>query len=119
MCVVLLRQMPSTSHPQVLQDHDVPESGWGWGFHRDGLRPAEARIGAPRVQEGPHSALLQWPAPFCLQTSTKGGVFASLCIKWREEASRGFFRAREGMLRAWTAHQVTGRHCVREVRQAG
>lgn len=32
---------------------------------------------------------------------------------------RVFFRAREGTLSAWTAHQMTGRHCVWEVRQAG
>lgn len=38
----------------------------------------------------------RWPVPFCLQTSTKDGVFASLCIKWREEASQGFFQGTGG-----------------------
>ena len=70
--------------------------GWGEGLSRDGLQGAEARIGALKVQGGPQSALLRWPIPFCLQTSTKGGVCASLCIKWREEASQGFFQGTGG-----------------------
>ena len=107
-------------------------SGWGEGLGRDGLQGAEARIGALKVQGGPHSALLWWPIPFCLQISTKGGRSRSASkqaprmVSLLHFASSGgrklprvFFRAPEGMLSAWTAHQITGWHCVWEVRQAG
>ena len=87
-----VRCLPSLT-PRPCRTTMSPRRGGAGGSA--GMACRERRPGL-EPKAGPRSALLRWPIPFCLQTSTKGGVFASLGIEWREEASQGFFQGTRG-----------------------